>query len=73
MNKRLEAYLQKKMKHLMGATISGLAFDPNEDVFGLVVTVEGSKSIVWILSDEEGNSGGAVDIQAMEHSSNSAA
>jgi hypothetical protein len=51
-------------KHI-GATITGVAYDPNTNIPALVIEKDGKKTVLWIQSDAECNDGGFIADQEM--------
>jgi predicted Ser/Thr protein kinase len=55
-------YEAKELEKLIGATITGVILTPGH-YFGIRVLKKGKSFKVWIDSDQEGNSCGAVKIE----------
>lgn len=52
-------YLKKEAQKLIGQKLVGTAIDKENNAFALIF----EKYVVWVLSDEEGNNCGFLDIQ----------
>jgi hypothetical protein len=53
----------EKLTKFIGHKVEGVTVDQNDEFFGLILTKGKSKTIVWIMEDDEGNGPGSLDIQ----------
>ena len=58
-------FYKKQLTPLAGGRITSVATDPEGEFFGLEITTEERKYILWLLADDEGNSPGSFEIQPM--------
>ena len=63
-------WTEKHLLQLVGYKVVGLVVSPAQDymeeTYGLRLQKNGKQSIAWILSDEEGNGAGHLDIVPLD-------
>jgi len=62
---QIEFYL-RELRQLVGYRIVGLAKDNSGEFYGLELSNNGQKKLVWFLMDDEGNGPGSFEIQDVQ-------
>lgn len=58
----------KQLSQVVGGTITTVAVDDENEFFGLSIAMpDGSRKVLWFLSDDEGNGPGSFDIEDDGH------
>jgi hypothetical protein len=58
-------FYKKQLSPLIGGKITSVVQDNEGEFFGLNISMKEKEFIVWLLSDDEGNSPGSFEIQEM--------